>query len=122
MIAQGKFAEHDSLNFFFDSGLIAITVIDGKPAQASFTASREKLLHWGFDESSMKQTNFFQTEYSLEIGGLSQPNTLVWYDHNLTKDRIFGGIRIDGLISHAWLKNYTWTIDFYNMEYTFGTK
>lgn len=122
MIVKGKFAEHDSLNFFFDSGLIAITVIDGKPAQASFTASRDKLLQWGFDENKMKQTTFFPTSYALEVCGFSQPNTLVWYDHNLPKDRVFGGIRIDGLISHAWLKNYTWTIDFDQMKYTFGTR
>lgn len=122
MIAKGKFADHDSLNLFFDSGLIAITVIDGKPVQASFTSSREKLLQWGFDESKMNQATFFPTAYALEVGGLNQPNTLVWYDHNLPKDRVFGGIRIDGLISHAWLKNYTWTINFDQMNYTFGTR
>ncbi|MGE5806817.1 MAG: hypothetical protein ACM34M_13580, partial [Ignavibacteria bacterium] len=122
MIAKGKFAGYDSLNFFFDSGLIAITMIDGKPVQASFTASREKLLSWGFDKSKLDQTKFFPTEYSIEIAGLSQPNTLVWYDQNLHEDRKFGGIRIDGLVSHAWLKNYTWTINFGKMEYIFTTE
>jgi hypothetical protein len=122
MIAKGKFAGRDNLNLFFDSGLIALTEIDGKKAQASFNASRESLLKWRFDKSKMKQTTFFPTEYSLEVSGLNQPNTLVYYDNNLHRDRIFGGIRIDGLISHGWLKNYSWTIDFDKMEYSFGVK
>jgi len=119
MIAKGSFAGRDSLNLFFDSGLIAMTEINGSLAQAPFTASRESLLEWGFDGSAMNQNAFYPTEYSIEIAGLSQPNTLVYYDNNLKKDRFFGGIRIDGLISHAWLKNYSWTIDFNKMEYSF---
>lgn len=121
MIAKGKFADKDNLNLFFDSGVIALTEIDGKTEQASFTVSRETLLKWRFDKSKMKQTTFFPTASPLKVKGLIQPNTLIWYDHNLLKDRIFGGIRIDGLISHGWLKNYSWTIDFDKMEYGFGT-
>lgn len=122
MIAKGKFGDHDDLNLFFDSGLIALTVIDGKMRQASFTASKESLVKWGFDKSKLTESGFSLTKYTLEVGGLSQPNTLVWYDHKLEKDRNFGGIRIDGLISNAWFKKYSWTIDFDKHGFIFGTK
>lgn len=37
-------------------------------------------------------------------------------------DQTFGGVRIDGLISHAFLKRYAWTIDFDSREYTFARR
>lgn len=122
MFARWRFAGHDSLNLSFNSGLCAMANRDGQLKQASFTASTESLLKWGFDRGKTAQNTFFPTTYSLEVAGLSQPNTLVWYDSNLEKDRYFGGIRINGLISHAWLKNYSWTIDFARMEYCFGAR
>ena len=30
-----------------------------------------------------------------------------------------GGVRIDGLLSHAFLKNYSWTLDFDKHRYIF---
>lgn len=119
MIAKGSFSKHDNLNLFFDSGLLYITKENGKDFQASLFAAKETLLKWRFKKKELAQSSFLFTEYPLEVAGLRQPNTLIWYDKNLKKDRNFGGIRIDGLISHAWLKNYAWTIDFENMEYTF---
>ena len=77
-------------------------------------------MKWGFDKSQLNKTTFFLTEHSLSVAGLSQHKTLVYYDKNLQKDRNFGGVRINGLISHAWLKNYTWTINFDEYEYIFG--
>ena len=122
MIAKGKLADNDNINLFFDSGLIFIQEVDEKLEQASFTASKTSLLKWGFDKNILKVDGFIPTEHSLSVKSLSQPNTLIWYDSNLKKDRNFGGIRIDGLISHAWLKNYSWTIDFDKMEYIFELK
>jgi hypothetical protein len=120
MFAKGHFSTNDSLNFFFDSGLVAIGNFNGELKQASFTASKESMLKWGYKSEELVENTFFQANESLGVDGLNQPNTLIWFDKNLIKDRNFGGIRIDGLISHAWLKNYSWTIDFENMEYTFG--
>lgn len=122
MFAKGKFAEHEGLNFFFDSGLCAIANINGELKQAPFTASKETLVKWGFKRSDLENSIFFPTTDSLGVPGLSQSNTLIWYDKNLEKNRSFGGVQIDGLISHAWLKNYTWTIDFDKMNYYFGIK
>ncbi|MBN2349517.1 MAG: hypothetical protein JXJ22_11790 [Bacteroidales bacterium] len=120
MFSKGKFGNNDSITLFFDSGLIFLENIDGQLVQASFTVSEERLLEWGFDKKILKESGFIHTDYSLSIERLSQPNTLIWYDSKLKKDRYFGGVRIDGLISHAWLKNYAWTIDFDKMVYTFG--
>lgn len=120
MFAKGSFNKIDDLNFFFDSGLVALTEINGKLKQAPFTVSKEKLVSWGFDESNLNNTRFFPTKYPLAVKGLVQENTLIWYDVNLEKDRRFGGVRIDGLISHAFLSKYSWTIDFDKQEYIFG--
>jgi hypothetical protein len=39
----------------------------------------------------------------------------------MAKDKVpyrpFGGVRIDGLLGHAFLKNYTWTLDFDRRRY-----
>jgi hypothetical protein len=121
MFAKGKFAGYEGLNFFFDSGLCAIADINGELKQAPFTTSKETLVKWGFKRSDLENSTFFPTMDSLGLHGLTQPNTLIWYDKNLEKNRSFGGVQIDGLISHAWLKNYTWTIDFDKMKYYFGT-
>ena len=120
MFAKGSFNKIDNLNFFFDSGLVALTEINGKLKQAHFTASKEKLISWGFDESDLNKARFFPTKYPLAVKGLVQDNTLIWYDVNLKNDRNFGGVRIDGLISHAFLCKYSWTIDFDRHEYIFG--
>jgi hypothetical protein len=120
MFAKRSFNKMAGLNFFFDSGLVALTEIDGKLKQASFSVSKEKLILWGFDESKLGTPTFFPTEYPLSVAGLVQQNALVYYDGNLEKDRNFGGVRIDGLISHAFLCKYSWTIDFDKREYIFG--
>lgn len=120
MIGKGSFNNIDNLNFFFDSGLLVIEMIDGKPKQASFNLSKVKMIELGFDESKLDKSDLFQTEYPLSLKGLSQENTLIFYNVKLDKDRVFGGIRIDGLISHAFLSKYSWTIDFNKQEYIFG--
>jgi tetratricopeptide (TPR) repeat protein len=120
MFAKGSFNKISELNFFFDSGLVALAEIDGELKQAPFTVSKEKLISWGFDENELGKSRFFPTTYSLAVRGLVQKNTLIWYDVNLEKNRSFGGIRIDGLISHAFLSKYSWTINFENHEYIFG--
>ena len=120
MFAKGSFNKIDDLNFFFDSGLVALADINGKITQAPFTASKEKLISWGFDESKLNNSTFFPTEYPLAVKNLIQENTLIWYDMNFKKDSNYGGIRMDGLISHAFFCKYSWTIDFDKHEYIFG--
>lgn len=120
MFAKGSFAGQDDLTLFFDSGLVAVAEINGTLTQAAVMASKERLLQWGINRKHLKQSNVVPTEYSLTVAGLSQPDVPVYYDKNFKKDWTFGGMRIDGLISHAWLKHYTWTVDFDRREYTFG--
>jgi hypothetical protein len=122
MIAKGKFSTHQNLNFFFDSGLMYLTEKDGKEVQASFQASKETLFKCGFKGRALAQSNFLFTDLPLEVAGFSQPNTVIWYDKGLKKDRNFEGLRVHGLISHAWLVNYSWTLDFDRMIYTLGIR
>ena len=74
----------------------------------------------GFEAKDLEESRFFETEKSIGLGELKQANTLIYYDKNGEKRRSFGGIRIDGLISHAFLSNYSWTIDFDKHQYIFG--
>jgi len=120
MFAKGSFNKISGLNFFFDSGLVALMTVEGQLKQAPFTVSGEKLISWGFAESKLDTSTFFPTEYPLSVKGLTQENTLIWYDVNLKKDRNFGGVRIDGLVSHAFLSKYSWTINFDKHQYIFG--
>ncbi len=120
MFAKGSFKDVDGLNLFFDSGLVALGVVDGQLKQAAFAASKEKLVSWGFEQSRLDESTFLPTEFPLRVKGLVHNNTLIWYDKNLEKDRNFGGVRIDGLISHAFLCKYSWTIDFDKRQYIFG--
>ncbi len=120
LFAKGSFAGHQDLTFFFDCGLVAVTMINNNIKQASFTAARESLIKWGFDTTTMGKTTFLQTTDTLEAAGLKQPNTLIYFDHSLLYDRVFGGVRMDGLISHAWLQHYTWTLDFDKHLFLFG--
>jgi hypothetical protein len=121
MFGKGVFGDRSGLTFFFDSGLVALTVINGKLSQAAFTASKERLMAWGFPESDLAASRFFQTDKQLGVAGLLQPDALVYFNVAQQEDRIFGGVRMDGLISHGWLSKYTWTIDFEAREYSFGT-
>jgi len=120
MFGKGVFGNVTGLNFFFDSGLIALKRSQGKLVQASFAASKERLIAWDFPETELAATRFFESSNALGIPGLLQDSPLIHYDAGLPKDRVFGGIRMDGLISHAWLSHYSWTLDFDSREYTFG--
>jgi len=121
MFGKGVFGDQTGLTFFFDSGLVAVTMLDGKLAQADFTASKEKLVAWGFPEADLTASRFFQTGKQLGVAGLVQPDALLHFNAAQPTDRVFGGVRIDALISHGWLSRYSWTIDFDAREYSFGT-
>jgi len=128
MFAKGSF-EHDNkryekLNWFFDSGLVALYDLnfgDGvKRFQAPFTCSGESLIQLGYTEDDVKQAPLID-DYTLEIGGsLKQTHKVMHRSGKMDKINYWSGIRIDGLISHAFLSKYSWTIDFDSFEYTFG--
>ena len=84
--------------------------------QSAFTTSQTKFLEWGFTEDQTDQPRI-ESNQALAIGPLKQ--TELFFRSGKVGDTSFGGVRIDGLISHAFLKHYTWTIDFDERVYSF---
>jgi hypothetical protein len=119
MFARGGLGAHHSLNFFVDSGLVAI-VPDGAGGtrQASFTSSRRRLRQWGIPSNDIRRGHFISQD-TLSLGPLLEERSAIVVGAAGEQD--FGGVRIDGLISHAFLKRYVWTIDFDTREYRFAT-
>lgn len=119
MFARGSLGAQRDLNFFIDSGLVAIQPdADGQPRQAAFTTSASKLRAWGVPPDLIKR-GFFEAPHPIGLGPLDQPGHYIVTGQ--AGDQNFGGVRIDGLLSHAFLKRYAWTIDFDAMEYRFAT-
>lgn len=120
MFARGGVDKHKNLNFFIDSGLVSLHPGEsGGMIQASFTTTRRKFQEWGVSED-MSNAPYFQLGVPLGLGPLEQ--TGLYVVPGSVGSREFGGIRIDGLLSHAFLKAYAWTIDFDSGEYLFAAE
>jgi len=118
MFARGAVGAHENLNFFIDSGLVSLHPSPkGGLQQAAFSTSRERLLEWGIPEDEVAK-NVIQLPVPLSLGPLKQEGILVVPGKVGTSP--FGGVRMDGLLSHAFLKEYAWTLDFENREYVFS--
>lgn len=119
MLARGGVGEHRNLNFFIDSGLVSLHP-DGKSGmrQASFWSSMANYKKWGLNPNDVRE-GVLESPVPLSLGPLEQSDLLF-----LARDKVpyglFGGIQIHGLLSHAFLKQYTWTLDFERRRYIFG--
>jgi hypothetical protein len=118
MFARGSLDERHDLTMFVDSGLVTLESVDaGGMRQASFTSSTRKLKGWGIPDAEIRK-GFFKSPVPLGLGPLRQDHPFIIV--GAAGDTEFGGVRIDGLISHAFLKRYAWTIDFDAHEYRFA--
>lgn len=119
MFARGGVGAHQQLNFFIDSGLVSFHPdASGRRRQAAFVAPRDAFSEWGVDPAEVEK-GVFELPLPLSLGPLQQTGLIV-----IAKDGKwghFGGVRIDGLLSHAFLKRYVWTLDFPNIRYIFST-
>ena len=118
MFARGGFGDHRDLNFFIDSGLVSLAQGTGGLRQACFMATADQYREWGVDTKSTAKVHF-ETTLPISLGPLEQRDQFYVTVENPTWDS-FGGVRIDGLLSHAFLKEYTWTLDFESRRYLFS--
>jgi len=122
LIAQGSLNEREELTFFVDSGLAALGQPDpnGPVVQAAFMMPYNAMIEFGIIEPSKEMTfPFFYKIESLGLGSLIQ-HDLYGFLHSREGERFnFDGIMIDGLVSHAFLKNYAWTLDFDDYQFIF---
>ncbi len=123
MLVKGKLNRKDDLLFFVDSGL---------GSEACFAAPIQTLKYTGIPvpETSIKENSFggggtFATGFfpikELNIGPLTQNDLLGEYGP-LTPENYWSPYMdfiIDGIISHQFLKKYSWTIDFAEMKMIF---
>ncbi len=118
MFARGSLGHHKNLNFFVDSGLVSLHPgANGGMRQAAFTTSADQFIAWGFDETSVRG-GAFESNLSLAIGPVRRGNLL--FVPGKVTPTTFGGVRIDALVSHAFLNQYAWTIDFDEHTYLFS--
>jgi len=124
MIVKGRLNHRDDLLFFVDSGLAS---------EAAFTAPIQTLKYAEIPVPEIKYhndsvgggggqfaTGFFPIK-ELNIGPLTQNDLLGEYGP-LTPENYWSPYMdfiIDGIISHQFLKKYSWTIDFAEMKMIF---
>ncbi|MBB5084728.1 retropepsin-like aspartic protease [Nonomuraea endophytica] len=120
MFATGGYGEGRDLTFFVDSGLVQLLPgEDGELRQAATLATRAQYRSWGIPRADLTGTHL-RAAQPLRLGPLEQPgHTLSIAPARTVPWSSFGGIRIDGLLSQAFLAQYAWTLDFDRFEYTF---
>jgi hypothetical protein len=119
MFARGGFGEDKELNFFIDSGLVSLAQGTGGLRQACFVATADQYKEWGVDTESTAKVHF-ETTLPISLGPLEQRDQFYVTIEKPTPWDTFGGVRIDGLLSHAFLKEYAWTLDFESHRYLFS--
>ncbi|WP_188195287.1 retropepsin-like aspartic protease [Nonomuraea sp. SYSU D8015] len=121
MFARGGYGPRRDLTFFIDSGLVHLLEDEesGVIRQAAALATRAQYRSWGIPDGELAGTHL-KAAHPLRLGPLEQPGHLL----SIVPGRRapwsgFGGIRVDGLLSQAFLGRYAWTLDFDRYEYTF---
>jgi Aspartyl protease len=120
MFARGGLGTRQDLNLFIDSGLVyVIQEDDSPPRQACLCATARSYCSWGVPRARAAGPHF-AIDQPICLGPLSQDNQFVATAPTRRPPwASFGGVRIDGLLSHAFLDRYAWTLDFDQHEYTF---
>lgn len=120
MFARGSLGGRP-LSFFVDSGLVSLHPDgEGGLRQAAFMGSTANFAEWGY-EPELLAKRVFPLREPLALGSLAQADHLAVIEDDPSW-RSFGGVRIDGLISHAFLKRYAWTLDFDRRRYIFSRR
>lgn len=127
MFGKGSVNQKSNLNFFVDSGL-------GDEKGAGIILPEETMNSLGIPIPELKQaeegkggmggSDYQETHFNLSsygLGNLQLKNGLGYYFTGgvLDYDEAVGFFR-DGLISHNYLKNYKWSIDFDSRKMTFS--
>jgi len=111
IIARGGAGGRNDLNFFVDSGLVAIAE-DG--VQAGLLLSQTQASAWAGIAGPSSAEAIVELASDLRLGATSQngQRAMVLSDAAWGAFGTFGGIEVHGLISYGYLKHYAWTLDF----------
>jgi hypothetical protein len=114
MISKGSFGNQKDLNYFIDTGLVAVAP-DSR--QAAIKIATEDLKDW---EIEFKETEkFFSPQVSLGLGPLQDLGHLVIHSPLANLGFDLGGVRIHGLLGHSYYQKYVWRLDFDKRTYQF---
>ena len=92
---------------------------NGNPRQAAFTTHPSMYEQWGYDSEKVR-SKWFMSHLTLSLGPLVQEeHYFTTYDE---PHGPFEGVDIHGLLSHAFLKKYSWTIDFTERKYIYSSR
>lgn len=103
LVARGSIAGKEAA-FFVDTGLVTT---DEKGRQPALTTSVDRLRRFvGGDEAA---SGFIDSPGEVRLGpsGLTHQGILVG-----KRSFSFGGIQLDALLAHGYLKHFVWTLDF----------
>jgi hypothetical protein len=87
-------------------------------ASVAFAARGRDFARWGVHESEIRK-KFFDSPLPLALGGIVEEG-LMFFVEDRPSWSSFGGVRIDGLVSHAFLSKRAWTLDFDRHRFVFS--
>jgi hypothetical protein len=125
MVVKAAVNGRDSLNLCLDSGLADSEASVAFPKQTldylSITIPDTEILpeNLGGPGGGGFPVGKFAID-ELSIGPLVQKNLIGYYGVFPASIYMASDFIIDGIVSHNFLKKYSWTIDFSRMEMTFG--
>jgi Aspartyl protease len=118
MFIRGGLGTRRDMNLFVDSGLVYV-VDTGLPRQACLYATARNYRRCGVPRT-LAAGPHFDADGPVRLGPLEQNRHLL---ATTPARRVpwgsFGGVRIDAMLTNAFLRAYSWTIDFDRHEYTF---
>jgi len=119
MFARGAIGDRGGLNFFLDSGPVSLHPSEGGGIrQAAAMADPRSWVRLGIDAAEV-QKEAFELGRPIRLGPLERTGHLA-VSKDASSWRSFGGLRIDAIVSHAFLCRYSWTIDFASRRFIFG--
>ena len=130
MYAKGAVNGYENLNVFIDSGLEDVNgraIILSKPTMELLSIPIPELTAVPADKAGLGDQGFETGDFGLSsygLGDLQYSGGLGVYDTSDVVSVLTNGLGImsDALISHHYLKQYTWYMDFDSMTMTFCEK
>jgi hypothetical protein len=111
IIARGGAGAHGDLNFFVDSGLVAVAE-DGE--QAGLLVPQSEAAAWAGVNDPGAVGTMVPVALPIRLGPASRSGqrAMILPDAAWKSFGTFGGIRVNALISYGFLKRQAWTLDF----------
>jgi hypothetical protein len=110
MWAQGAVGSHKAL-FFVDTGLL---ILDGKGRQPAIGVSPQTIERWGLSAGGSR---FIDSPGPIRLGTVSRSGCSMHVFGDQRNLPSFGGLQPTAIISHGFLKDFVWTIDFDHHQY-----